>query len=163
MTTCWLSIFVSVSGQRFQSPAWVFRRKTENINVCKVSTSLHICRSNGNCSIQINKVKDWTFRFQKNKCTLYQYTLSNARNNRINYRSKFLEKFKQVIPTKLDKSCDMMDQNQQNSCVRYFSCCVNVTGFLSIIFSNLTKVLLQKLYVSLKISEGRFVFALPCP
>ena len=52
-----------------------------------------------NCSIQINKVKDWTFRFQKNKCTCLIMT-SNARNNRRNGRSKFLEKLKQAIPTK---------------------------------------------------------------
>ena len=59
---------------------------------------------------------------------------SNARNNRRNDRSKFLEKSKQAIPTKWDKSCDMMGQNQQHSCVRYFLCCVNGTGFLSTIF-----------------------------
>ena len=52
-----------------------------------------------NCSIQINKVKDLTFRFQKNKCTCLIMT-SNARNNRRNGRSKFLEKLKQAIPTK---------------------------------------------------------------
>ena len=52
-----------------------------------------------NCSIQINKVKDWTFIFQKNKCTCLIIT-SNARNNRINDRRKFLEKLKQGILTK---------------------------------------------------------------
>ena len=51
------------------------------------------------CSIQINKVKDWTFRFQKNKCTCLIMT-SDARNDRINDRSKFLEKLKQVISIK---------------------------------------------------------------
>ena len=30
-----------------QSSTWVFRRKTENINICKFWTSLHICRSDG--------------------------------------------------------------------------------------------------------------------
>ena len=91
-----------------------------------------------NCFIQINKVKDWTFRFQKDKCTCL-IMASNAANNRRNDRSKFLEKLKQAIPTKWDKSYDMMGQNQQNSCVRYFPCCVNVTRFLSTIFLNLTK------------------------
>ena len=65
---------------------------------------------------------------------------SNAKNNRINDRSKFLEKLKQAIAIKRDKSCEMVDQNQQNSCVRYFSCFVNVTGFLSTIFLDLTNV-----------------------
>ena len=52
-----------------------------------------------NCSIQIYKVKDWTFRFQITKCTCLIIT-SNARNNGENGRSKFLEKLKQAIPTK---------------------------------------------------------------
>ena len=52
-----------------------------------------------NCSIKINKVKDWTFRFQKNKYTSLIMT-SNARKNRINDTSKFLEKLKQAIPIK---------------------------------------------------------------
>ena len=52
-----------------------------------------------NCSTQINKVKGGTFRFQKNKCTCLIMT-SNARNNRINDRSKFLEKLKQAVPAK---------------------------------------------------------------
>ena len=63
-----------------------------------------------NCPIQINKVKDWTFRFPKNKYTCLIMT-SNTRNNRRNDRSKFLEKLKQTIPTKFDKSCGMMGQN----------------------------------------------------
>ena len=52
-----------------------------------------------NCPILINKVKDWTFRFQKNKYT-YLVMTSNARNNRQNDRSKFLEKLKQAVPIK---------------------------------------------------------------
>ena len=60
--------------------------------------------------------------------------ISNARNNKRNDRSKFLEKLKQAISSKWDKSCGMMGQNQQNSCVRYFSCCVNITGFFSTVF-----------------------------
>ena len=51
-----------------------------------------------NCSIQINKVKNWTFRFQKNKYTCLIIT-SNARNHRRNDRSEFLEKLKQAIPS----------------------------------------------------------------
>ena len=92
-----------------------------------------------NCSIQIYKVKDWTFRFQITKCTCLIMT-SNAKNNRKNGRSKFLEKLKEAIPAKSDKSCGMMGQKQKNSGLRYFSCCVNVTRFLSIISLNLTKV-----------------------
>ena len=150
---------MSVFGQRFQSPAWVFRRKSENINACK------FCIFAGqleNRSIQRCKVKDWTFRFQKTNCTCLIMT-SNARNNRKNGRSKFLEKVKLAIPTKWDKSCGMMGQNQKNSCVRYFSCCVNVSAFLSAISVNLTKIWLQNLYVYLKLSEARFVFVLRCP
>ena len=52
-----------------------------------------------NCSIQISKVKDWTFRFQKNKYTCLIMT-RDTRNNRKNDVSKFLEKLKQAIPTK---------------------------------------------------------------
>ena len=52
-----------------------------------------------NCSIKINKVKAWTFRFQKNKCTCLIMT-SNATNNRINNRSELLEKLRNTIPTK---------------------------------------------------------------
>ena len=63
-----------------------------------------------NSSIQKNKVKDWTFIFQKNKCTCLIMT-SSARNNRRNDRSKVLEKLKQAFPTKWDKSCDMMGKN----------------------------------------------------
>ena len=44
-----------------------------------------------NCSIQIKKVKDRTFRFQKNKCTCLIMT-GNARNNRRNDGSKVLKK-----------------------------------------------------------------------
>ena len=52
-----------------------------------------------NCAILINKVKDWIFRFQKNKYTCLIMT-SNSRNNRQNDKSKFLGKLKQAIPTK---------------------------------------------------------------
>ena len=52
-----------------------------------------------NCPILIKKVKDWTFRSQKNKYT-YLIMTSNARNNRSNDRSNFLEKLKQAIRTK---------------------------------------------------------------
>ena len=52
-----------------------------------------------NCPILMNKVKYWTFRFQKNKYTCLTMT-SNGRNNRLNDRSKFLENLKQAIPTK---------------------------------------------------------------
>ena len=46
-----------------------------------------------------------------------EFQIIFARND----RSKFLEKLKQAIPTKSDKSCVTLGQNQQNSCVRYFS------------------------------------------
>ena len=58
----------------------------------------------------------------------------NARNNRRNDGSKVLKKMKQAFPTKSDKSSSIMGKNQQNSCVRYFSCYVNVARFLSSIF-----------------------------
>ena len=142
LTECWLSTFVSTSGQRLQSPR-VFRRKTENINVCKFWTSLHVFRSDGKLShpdkqseildIQISNQSINQSINQSNKYTCLIMT-SNAWNNRRNDRRKFVEKLKQAIPTKWGKSCGMMGQNQQNSCVTYFSCCVNVTGFFSTIF-----------------------------
>ena len=49
-----------------------------------------------NCPIHINKVKDWTFRFQKHKYTCL-IMASNARNNTRNDTSKFLEKLKQAF------------------------------------------------------------------
>ena len=52
-----------------------------------------------NCSIQINKVKNWTFRFQKNKCTCLIMT-SNARNIRRNDGSKVPKKMKEAFPAK---------------------------------------------------------------
>ena len=139
---------MSTSGRRFQSPG-VFRKITENINVYKFWTSLHISRSKMKIvpSIQINKVKDWTFRFLKKKNTCLIMT-SNARNNRQNYRSKFLEKLKQAVPKKWDKSCGMMDQNEQSSCVRYVSCCVNVTGFFQLFFKFNQKLALKIIYVT---------------
>ena len=92
-----------------------------------------------NYPIHISKVKGRTFRFQQNKYT-YLIITNNTRNNRTNDRSKFMEKLKQAIPTKWDKWCGMMGQNQQNICVRYFSCCINVTGFFPTICLNLTNV-----------------------
>ena len=49
-------------GMRCQSPAWVFRKKIENINVHTFSSSLEILGSNSKLS---HLVKDWTLTFQK--------------------------------------------------------------------------------------------------
>ena len=108
-----------------------------------------------NCSILINRMKDWTIRFQKNECICFVMT-SNPRNNRRNDRNKFLVTLKQAIPTKWDKSCDLMGQNQQNSCVRYFSCCVNVTGFLWTIFLKFNQSLDLKIICITKTFRRQF-------
>ena len=114
LSAFWLSIFVLTSGQKFQSPAGVFRRKTENINVCKFWTSLHIFRSDRKSSHpdkQSERLEIYISKKNKYTCLIMA---SNARNNRGNDRSKYLEKLKEVIPTKRYKSCGMMGQNQQN-------------------------------------------------
>ena len=74
------------------------------------------------------------------------------------------------------RSCGMMSQNKRNFCVRYFSaCCVIILAEYFVLymlckcywilfnnFLNLAKVWTKILYVSLKLSEGRFVFVLYC-
>ena len=99
LTACWLSIFVSTSGQRFQSPG-VFRRKTENISVCKFGTSLHIFRSDGKLFHLDKQSERLDFQISKKSKYTCLITTSNARNNRRNDRSRFLEKLKQAILTK---------------------------------------------------------------
>ena len=54
------------SGQRFQNPAGIFRRKTEFINVYTVWSSLEIFRSSSELSRLDQEVKQWTLTFQKN-------------------------------------------------------------------------------------------------
>ena len=78
LTACWLSIFMSTksresvlwidrSEQRFQSSVGAFRKKLKTSMyvhfglLCKFSDQIQ------NCSIQIKKVKNWKFSFQKNK------------------------------------------------------------------------------------------------
>ena len=75
--------------------------------ICKFSDQIQ------NCPILINKVKKTGHS-----------DFSNGQNFQPRYKrndwSKFLEKQKQNIPTKWDKSCCMMGHNQQNSFPDFF-------------------------------------------
>ena len=59
--------WVDRPGERYQSPAWVFRRKIEHINVYTFESSLTILRSNSKLSylvqegerLDINLSKNW--------------------------------------------------------------------------------------------------------
>ena len=131
LTSWWLS----TSRQRLQSHANFFRRKTESTNYTFYSY-LQIFESDSKMSrLNQQSQNDWTFRLFKNRYICLKMT-GNDRLEKVtsfpwigqnfkachkrNDRSKFLERLKQTIPTKWDKSRYMMGYNQQNSSPDFF-------------------------------------------
>ena len=142
LTSWWLS----TSRQRLQSHANFFRRKTESTNYTFYSY-LKIFESDSKMSrLNQQSENDWTFRLFKNKYICLKMT-GNDRLEKVtsfpwigqNFkachkrddRSKFLERLKQTIPTKWDKSRCMMGYNQQNSSPDFFKVWHTIQTFVS--------------------------------